>query len=549
VTTTEPHPDILADRADDPIGEELLLQAVRDGSTGAFGILYARYRPLAVGIARQALPSGEVALAEDVVELAFIRVLTALRNGKGPTDSLRAYLTTTIRREAWRSQSRRRRQAEVVDRWAAGEATATPAPDLEPDKDLGSHVLLGEAFRGLSSRWRHVLWLTVVEGRKAAEVAPMLGVSASTASALSYRARNGLIAAYIGAYRRSTDDPTCIALAPRLERYVAAGAPDDGFADVVAHLDGCRRCREVSRGIDVLGSVLASMAPFGLLTAGWWAQGAGIGAAGLAAGAAAATAATATTAASTTAASGGAAAGGLGVGGAVAAAAAVVVVAGAAWFGVIRSDPPEPQQSARITTSTVLAAGRGSSPEGTARPVATTAVAPAPAPAPVGSSVPVATTEPVRPTRPPATPTTVARSGPTAPPPTSAPTTTAPTSTRPTSTSTSTTTVPVRPGALTGRASDATAPEAEVPVSGIAVVAYDDAGRLAGSTHTSEDGRWSIPDLAAGRYFVVAVVPARYRPATGDDPWTGGSTWGAVLGEVQVVDRPLDLVDLRLVAR
>ncbi len=254
MTTTEPHPTLLSDRADDLSGEARLLQAARTGSTAAFGILYARYRPLAVGVAQRTLAPAEAPLAEDVAEVAFIRVLTALHNGKGPTDTLRAYLTTTVRREAWRAQRRHRRQAEVADRWATeAERCLEPVrvPHADPPGDLGTHALLGEAFRGLSDRWRRVLWLTEVEGRKPAEVAPMLGLSAGSVSALAYRARNGLVAAYLAAYQRTTTDDACVAISERLGRYVSAGFPADRFADVTAHLEGCRSCREVSRGVDV----------------------------------------------------------------------------------------------------------------------------------------------------------------------------------------------------------------------------------------------------------------------------------------------------------
>ncbi|MCU1372627.1 MAG: polymerase sigma factor, sigma-70 family [Ilumatobacteraceae bacterium] len=244
------------DRPDDPMSDTSLLQAVRDGSSAAFGILYARHRSLAIGLATQALPAADVTLAEDVAESAFTRVLTALRNGNGPTDGLRSYLATTVRREAWRLQRRQRRQAEMVEQWAVGDAGAAElladAPTgCEPGDQLGSHVLLGEAFGDLSERWRRVLWLTAVEGRKPAEVALVLGLSAGSASALAYRARLGLIAAYVAAYQRTTDDEACVAIADQLAAHVAAGAPDEGFGEVTAHLAGCAACRDVSRGVDL----------------------------------------------------------------------------------------------------------------------------------------------------------------------------------------------------------------------------------------------------------------------------------------------------------
>jgi hypothetical protein len=86
-------------------------------------------------------------------------------------------------------------------------------------------------------------------------------------------------------------------------------------------------------------------------------------------------------------------------------------------------------------------------------------------------------------------------------------------------------------------------------VSGISVVAYDEQGELAGTAVTNSDGRWSLQRLPKGRYLVAAVVPAAYRPASGPDPFVGGSSWGTILGSVEVADQPLDLVDLRLVDR
>jgi len=572
VTTTDPLPDIFDLRADDPLGEALLLQAARDGSTAAFGILYARYRSFAVGIAMRSLPHAEASAAEDVAEVAFIRVLTALRNGKGPTDTLRAYLTTTVRREVWRAQRRLRRQAEAADQWAsdedrAGDLDVSPLP--VETSGLASHALLSEAFGGLSDRWRHVLWLTEVEGRKPAEVAPMLGVSAGSASALAYRARNGLVAAYIAAYRRSTTDEDCLAISCRLGEYVAAGAPSGDYTDVVAHIEGCRSCRDVSRGVDILGSVLASIAPFGLLTAGLWAKTAGVGAAGLAGVAAAAgvsahavagsaTAATAGTAGSAgTAASASTAAtasGGLGLAGGVAATAAVAALAGAAWFGLIRSDAT-PSAAPPVTTTVAASAPNAAEPT-EARAPATTRPADA-ASSPVGFDAPADGAAP--PTTRADAPTTTA--APSARPPATSPATVPTSSTVPStsttepSASTTSTTVAVEPpaddGVLTGRAirPHPQIPDVDIPVDGVAVVAYDDGGRLAATGGTGADGRWQLHDLAPGHYLVVAVVPVAYRPASGEDPWVGGSTWATIVGSVDVTETPIDLVDLRLILR
>ena len=150
--------------------------------------------------------------------------------------------------------------------------------------------------------------------------------------------------------------------------------------------------------------------------------------------------------------------------------------------------------------------------------------------------------------------TTPASSGPTTVP--SVATTSVPV-TKPTGvppTVTTTTTAPEGPvgdAQLSGRAvqSDPDAPGVDLPVSGVDVVAYDDEGRLAGTTATAADGRWALADLPSGHFLVVAIVPAAFRPADGADPWKGGATWGTILGSVDVADHELDLVDLRLVPR
>ncbi len=205
-----------------------------------------------------------------------------------------------------------------------------------------------------------------------------------------------------------------------------------------------------------------------------------------------------------------------------------------------------------MAATTLATDGPGTSVAGVEREVPAAAVPAGSGPAPVDPAAP-ATSAPA-----PSAPSTAP--GPTATPVPEAPTTSAPTTTStvastrppvPTSEATTTTSLPpvVGPGTLTGRATRSEADGAELPVPGIEVVAYDDQGRLAGTTTTVGDGRWSLARVPKGRYLVVAVVPARYRPAVGEDPWTGGATWAAILGEVEVADRALDLVDLRLVDR
>jgi hypothetical protein len=66
---------------------------------------------------------------------------------------------------------------------------------------------------------------------------------------------------------------------------------------------------------------------------------------------------------------------------------------------------------------------------------------------------------------------------------------------------------------------------------------------------TGPDGSWRVGDLPAGTYWLLATVPAAYAPASGDDPWSGGPTWLALLGFHRLVGGELTPVDLPLSLR
>ncbi len=66
---------------------------------------------------------------------------------------------------------------------------------------------------------------------------------------------------------------------------------------------------------------------------------------------------------------------------------------------------------------------------------------------------------------------------------------------------------------------------------------------------TDATGTYVLDGLPIGLYWVVAQVPAAYRPRDDVDPWSNGDTWTATLGLVLVTGQPLDLADLHLVPR
>jgi RNA polymerase sigma factor (sigma-70 family) len=161
-----------------------LVRAVRGGDDEAFGELFARHAAQARRVAGRAGPAGE---ADDVVSEVFAGVLVQIRAGRGPTASFRAYLMTGVRHEA----GRRARQARRCE----------PVADLEPwwvdAAPSDADERLRQAYASLPTRWRLTLWQLEVEGRPPRELAAELGLTANAVSALGYRARTALRAAYL----------------------------------------------------------------------------------------------------------------------------------------------------------------------------------------------------------------------------------------------------------------------------------------------------------------------------------------------------------------
>lgn len=160
-----------------------LVSHTRDGGMDAFAVLYLRHRPVMRGAARRIVRRSEV---DDVVADAFAATLEQVRRGRGPTTSVRAYLLTAVRREAWRRSARDRRVllGEDVDSL------------VDPGTTTGEHDEVEAAFRALPRRWRLVLWQLEVEGRRPRDLADELGLTPNAVAALGYRARVGLRAAY-----------------------------------------------------------------------------------------------------------------------------------------------------------------------------------------------------------------------------------------------------------------------------------------------------------------------------------------------------------------
>jgi RNA polymerase sigma factor (sigma-70 family) len=241
-----------------------LIEAVRHGSTEAYGRLYQRHVSAAYTMARQLTNSS--AEAEDLVSDAFAKILDLLRGGRGPTIAFRAYLLTSLRNAA-SDRARRDGRMRLADDVAevSGADTSVPFTDTAV-ADL-ERSLAAQAFARLPERWQTVLWHIEIERQRPAEVAPLLGLTANGVSALAYRAREGLRQAYLQVHLGQLDDSqdigACRACATRLGAWTRRGLSKRETVQVEKHLDNCDRCRalaaELVEANGALRAVVAAM--------------------------------------------------------------------------------------------------------------------------------------------------------------------------------------------------------------------------------------------------------------------------------------------------
>ncbi|MFY0406344.1 sigma-70 family RNA polymerase sigma factor [Solicola sp. PLA-1-18] len=246
-------------------GDDELIAAVRSGDLSSYGLLFSRHQEAAHRLARQLTRGG--ADADDLVAGSFEKVMDQLRAGKGPDVAFRAYLLTAMRR------------LHVDGIRAVSKVRPTEDADLDRGVDFDDAPLAAfeqgtaaAAFASLPERWQTVLWHLDVEGEKPAAVAPILGMSANSVSALAYRAREGLRQAYLQQHLREEADDAHQWAIGNLGAYVRKGLSRRDQAKVREHLDGCARCTavylELSEVNSDLGAIVAP-AVLGAAAAGY----------------------------------------------------------------------------------------------------------------------------------------------------------------------------------------------------------------------------------------------------------------------------------------
>ena len=254
----------ILDHLDAPSDAELITR-VRGGDVDAYGQLFERHVESARRLARQLVRGPD---SDDLVSDAFAKVMDALQAGGGPDLAFRAYLLTAVRRlhvDRIRAQSRLTTTADLS-------AFDPGIPFQDTMVEQFDNTAAARAFASLPERWQMVLWHLEVERQKPADIAPLLGMTANSVSALAYRAREGLRQAFLSAHLADIDDTDCGWTAEHLGSYVRKGLAKRDAAKVRSHLDDCRPCTAMYLElVEVNGNLSGVLAPLllGGLAAGY----------------------------------------------------------------------------------------------------------------------------------------------------------------------------------------------------------------------------------------------------------------------------------------
>lgn len=252
------------ERADADVADRELVGRVRAGDTEAFGVLFARHVHAARRLARVLVPGPD---ADDLVSEAFTRTLAVMSSGGGPDEAFRAYLLTAVRRLHVDRIRRQRRVTTSPDMTEHDPGV----PFVDPAVADFEGGAAARAFASLPERWQLVLWHLEVENSTPAQVAPLLGVSPNTVSAIAYRAREGLRRAFVTMHGHDEDEVPegCRRARELLGGYVRGGLSRRDTRKVEDHLPTCRPCTAVWLELDEVNSSLSGLlAPVVLGAAG-----------------------------------------------------------------------------------------------------------------------------------------------------------------------------------------------------------------------------------------------------------------------------------------
>jgi DNA-directed RNA polymerase specialized sigma24 family protein len=243
------HPSSARHDADDA----RLLNMVRAGDTEAFGTLQSRHETATRRLARHLVASPyEV---DDVAAEAFAWVLDVTQRGGGPSNAVRPYVLTVLRRVCYYRLTGR-------PTWKRSDDRPLPEPGepfVEPSMAGIETALMARAYLSLPERWRAVLWHAQVEQSRPADVAPLLGVTRNGVVALNRRATDGLRQAYLQRHLATNVMPECRLVGERLDHFVRDPNATADAATVSAHLDTCDDCQAVYTELADVSSTLRAV--------------------------------------------------------------------------------------------------------------------------------------------------------------------------------------------------------------------------------------------------------------------------------------------------
>ncbi|MFC4224471.1 RNA polymerase sigma factor [Lysinibacter cavernae] len=207
-----------------------LIDEFRGGDATALERLFRQLHPIALHYAAR-YASARLS-AEDIVAEAFIRMIQAITNGKGPTVSVWWYLVSAMKTVAIRHGMSLRHTVNVEADTL--EFCAELASEQRSEGVAEAWVV--EAFHRLPARWQTVVWLRDVQALSLAEAAESLGISPNAVGTLHSRARKAFRLHYLAVIAGDETARSCAAYVSDL-----AGETDPS-PETTRHLDDCPPC-------------------------------------------------------------------------------------------------------------------------------------------------------------------------------------------------------------------------------------------------------------------------------------------------------------------
>lgn len=170
------------------LGEDVLLERVRNGDREAFSGLVDRYQGPLIGFLHRMIRDQEA--ARDLAQDAFLKAYQSLHLYTGRNQAAFSTWLFAIARNGCLDlmRSRKRKATEKLE-----DQEHLPAPDLgDPARRLRIRTLMEEALEDMSPGLRMAFELTVVEGFGYDEAAMILGANAGAVRSRVNRARVAL---------------------------------------------------------------------------------------------------------------------------------------------------------------------------------------------------------------------------------------------------------------------------------------------------------------------------------------------------------------------